>query len=101
MNDTHPKIAQLVCQMIQQKTPEEHLMMSSSMHATSKSLIINALIRNKPNISLANLRQELFLKFYGDDFPPEQRKKILKHLANKTSQNSGWFEYKKPRVQVT
>lgn len=81
MNDTHPKIAELVIELMQKKTPYERLLMSSSMHATSKFLVMEAIKRNHPNISPAKMRQEIFLKFYGDDFSEEQKEKILIFLA--------------------
>lgn len=88
MNDTHPKIKKLVCQMMSRKTPEERLMMSSSMHMTSKLLVIDAIRRNNPNITPARLRQELFLKFYGEDVSYDQKQKILAYLAENTNSHN-------------
>ena len=86
MNDTHPRIAQLVIDMMQKKSPEERLLMSSSMHATSKFLVIEAIKRSHVNISPVALRQELFLKFYGDDFSSKEKEKILQYLAENTKE---------------
>jgi len=36
----------------------------------------------KPQITESELRQELFLRYYGDVFSPEQRKKILAAIAD-------------------
>jgi hypothetical protein len=36
----------------------------------------------KPQITESELRQELFLRYYGDEFSPEQRKKILAAIAD-------------------
>jgi hypothetical protein len=85
MDDTHPEIARRVREMMHKKTPEERLLMSSSMHETSKILVIQAIKRNNPGISPSALRQELFLKFYGDDVSPKQKQKILKYLAENTN----------------
>lgn len=34
------------------------------------------------HLDRTNLRQELFLRYYGDEFSPEQRKKILAAIAD-------------------
>ena len=67
--------------MIQKKTPSERALMGTSMYATSRSLIIRAIKEKNPNISEANLRKELFLAFYGDDFTLEAKEKILHCLT--------------------
>ena len=80
MRDTSPKITEKVLEMIRQKTPEERMMMGFSMYETSRQLIINAILEKNPGISLKDLRCEFFLKFYGADFKPGEREKILNHL---------------------
>lgn len=85
MEDTSPEIAKKMCEMIQLKSPLERAQMGSSMHETSKYLILRHLLLENPNISKADIRKALFLKFYRDDFDPESRQKILKHLEAVTS----------------
>ena len=36
----------------------------------------------KPQITESELRQELFLRYYGDALSPEQRKKLLAAIAD-------------------
>lgn len=81
MNDTSPQITKIMCEMIQKKTPSERAMMGCSMYDVSKHLVTQAILRENPNISKTELKQQLFLKFYKDDFSPEEREKILKHFA--------------------
>jgi len=80
MHDTSPHMIEKVYEMIREKLPEERLKMGFSMYATSKHLVTCAIRRENPHISETELRQELFLKFYGGDFDPEQKEKILAHL---------------------
>lgn len=80
MHDTSPAIAQKMREMIRLKTPTERVTMGCSMYETSKSLVIQAILKEDPSISKLALRKQLFLKFYGDDFDPTQRNKILKHM---------------------
>ncbi len=81
MNDTPPEVTKIMCEMMQKKTPTERIMMGCSMYQVSKRLVTEAILRENPNISKTELKQQLFLKFYKDDFSPEEREKILR-----------WFE---------
>jgi len=87
MDDTSPEIKEKMIEMIQAKTPEERAKMGSSMYDTARALIVRAILEENPDISLAGLRQQIFLKFYGDDFDPATRDKILQAIADKA--NSG------------
>ena len=80
MNDTSPEMAEKMRQMIQLRSPSERAMMGLSMYTTSKKLVTDAILRDNPDISKAELRKELFLKFYGNDFTREEQQKILFHL---------------------
>lgn len=86
MEDTSPEIAEKMREMYQKKSPLERLQMGCSMYDMSRYLITCAILRENPNISKSAFRQEIFLRFYGNDFEPEEREKILNHL--KTSSYS-------------
>ncbi len=81
MDDTTPEMAEKMRELIRAKSPIERLKMGSSMHETSRRLIIDAILRENPDISPAELRKELFLSFDRDDFSPEEREKILEELG--------------------
>lgn len=85
MHDTSAHIDEKVIEMIRKKSPYERVKMGCSMMKTSKQLMIRAILENDPEISEADLRQEFFLKFYGDDYTPAEQKKILEHLKNSSS----------------
>lgn len=80
MHDTSPEIMRKMHELIQQKTPLERAKMGSSMHQTSRQLIIRAILQKNPSITPAGLRRELFLKFYGNDYSPLQREKIVQSI---------------------
>lgn len=82
MNDTPPEITQKMFDMIQEKTPYERAVMGCSMNATSRYLVTQGILHNNPHISKNALRQELFLKFYQDDFSKSEIKRIQKHLKS-------------------
>lgn len=81
MDDTTPEIAEKMHEMIRNKTFLERAEMGCSMYQTSKQLIIRAILEENPSISEISLRQQLFLKFYGNDFNEEEKEKILQYLA--------------------
>lgn len=80
MNDTSPAIEEKMREMIRAKTPEERLKMGCSMYDFSKELVTHSLLAARPGLTFRELRRELFLKFYGNDFDLTARRKILSHL---------------------
>ena len=80
MNDTTPEIAERVREMFRQKTPIERLEMGLSMYDTSKFLVTRYILENNPNISEVDLRKELFLAFYRNDYSLAEQQKIFAHL---------------------
>jgi hypothetical protein len=81
MDDTSSDIAERVLQMFQEKSPIERLKMGFSMTDTSRHLVANANYENTHIYSAAGLRQELFLRFYGNDFDSATKQKILDHFG--------------------
>jgi hypothetical protein len=81
MNDTSPESAEKMREMIRMKSPIERLKMGCLMNDASRRLVYRAIMENNPDISQNGLRQEFFLKFYGSDFDPVEREKIVQHLA--------------------
>lgn len=80
MNDTNLEIAEKMRDMFLKKTPLERLEMGCSMYDTSRYLITCAILRENPHISKSALRQEIFLRFYGNDFSAKEQKRILDYL---------------------
>lgn len=80
MNDTNPRAELMMIQMIQQKTPLDRLAMGCSMFDFSRQLVWDSLIRDNPRMTDAELRREIFLRFYGDDFDGEHRRTIAEYL---------------------
>ncbi len=82
MNDTSPIIEKKMREMIQAKDPIDRLKMGCSMYQTSRYLIERAIREENPLISKSDLKKEIFLKFYRDDFSPQECEKIIKHLQS-------------------
>ncbi|MFQ5802012.1 MAG: hypothetical protein ACE5JQ_03830 [Candidatus Methylomirabilales bacterium] len=85
MNDTSPEIERKFQQMLLQRSGEERLKMGCSMHATAQALVRASVLEKDPSASPVALRQALFLRFYGHEFDPDTRKKILHALEGASS----------------
>jgi hypothetical protein len=81
MKDTTPEVAELFHRRLMAISGEERLKMGCSMHETAWRLVSASLKAQNPLASRAELRQALFLRFYGGDFDPETIEKILQALG--------------------
>ena len=77
MSDTHASIETKFHQMIMSRSPEERLRMGCSMFDTAKEIVRSSILEIDPHISSQELKKKIFLRFYDQDFGPEQKKKIL------------------------
>lgn len=82
MNDTSPEMEQRFREMLMARSGEERLKMACSMHETARHLVIASLLQENPNATPEELRRGLFLRFYGQDFSPEESERILTALEN-------------------
>ncbi|MCP4682571.1 MAG: hypothetical protein GY864_09585 [Desulfobacterales bacterium] len=74
MKDTSEKMERIYNEMIMKKTPEERVKMCFSMLNTARRIVLSTITDKK------NWRKEMFLRFYGDEFSPKQKEKILRAL---------------------
>lgn len=82
MRDTSPDIEQRFASMIAARSPAERLMMASSMFETGRSLLRIGLKRQNPAISEEQLRAQMFLRLYGDDFTKSEFSRIISSIPN-------------------
>ena len=82
MKDTPKRVELIMQEKIRQKTPAQRVKMGCDMYDFSKELIVHAIQKEMPKLSPSEQRQEVFLKFYGQDFSVDQRNKIIRHLTN-------------------
>lgn len=81
MNDTSQGTEQKLHEMFQKKTGEERLKMGCSMYDFSKQLVIDSLLNENPALSAKELSREIFIRFYGNEFNVDQRRKIADYLT--------------------
>ena len=80
MHDTHITMERKIKELLAQKSSEEKLEMGCSMFMFAKTIVRASIEKDSP-IHANKLRQQLFLRFYGNDFDKVQKKKIIEHLG--------------------
>ena len=82
MSDTSPEMEARYRAMVQARPPGgARFKIASDMFDLTRSLLIAGIRAARPDITEVELRQVLFLRYYGDEFSPEQREKILAAIA--------------------
>lgn len=81
MNDTSPEVNVCFREMIMKKSGQERLQMGFSMYDLARDQVI-ASITEKGLVDDHKIREEIFLRFYRQDFPPDVRERILTYLKD-------------------
>ena len=81
MNDTSVFVESHFLEMMMKKSGEERMKMGFSMFDTARRQVIASIKRNTPCADINDIRRELFLRFYGQDFSHEECEKILWKLG--------------------
>ncbi len=82
MRDTSPEMEARMMAMMSSKTPERRLRMACDMHAAAKILVRSGIIHEDNTLTEAQIRGRLFLRFYGDDFTPEEARRIVARMPD-------------------
>ena len=64
------------------KSGEERLLMGCSMYDTAKKIVCSAIYNSRPGITDAEIKREIFLRFYGLEFSQAERDKFFSALAS-------------------
>lgn len=80
MNDTNPSVESVFIEMMMKKSGQERMMMGFSMFEMARRQVVASVKMNNPDADIKEIRREIFLRFYGQDFSPEEREKILSKL---------------------
>jgi hypothetical protein len=81
VKDTPARIEQKFRQMLLRRSGEERLKMGCSMHAAARALATASISQQHQNANGHELKRLMFLRIYGNDFEPEERKRIASALA--------------------
>ena len=82
MKDTSPEIEVLFYQMMMKKSGQERMMMGFSMFDMARMQVEAGIRANKPDATIQEIKREIFLRFYGQEFSLEEQEKILKRILN-------------------
>jgi hypothetical protein len=77
MNDTSPVIQNKLNEIYRNKSGEEKLLIALKMFETARDIVLSSL---PENLSDTEIRKELFLRFYGNDFNESIKAEILSRL---------------------
>ena len=66
-SDTHLESELLYHELLLKKSNEERLIMGCSMFGTAKEIVKSSILNENPNISKEKLKNEIFIRFYGND----------------------------------
>lgn len=54
--------------------------MGFSMFEMARKQVLASILNQNPNADPKEIRKQIFLRFYGEDFTPEEREKILARI---------------------
>ncbi len=82
MRDTSPEIEKRFLEMVMERSGQERLKMGFSMFNLARKQVLASIRRNKPTAGEEEIRKDLFSRFYGKDFSPEDQEKILGRIRS-------------------
>ena len=82
MRDTSPEIENQFIAMMMRRSGQERLKMGFSMFNLARKQALASIRRNKPTAGTEEIRKELFSRFYGEEFSPEDQEKILRQIGS-------------------
>ncbi len=68
--------------MLMSLTPTERLRMVSRMYNTARKLVIAGIQNKRQQLNASQLRGQLFLRMYGNDFSTAEAKRIINKMPN-------------------
>jgi hypothetical protein len=82
MNDTCPEVESRFNEMMMKKSGQERLKIGFSMFNMARSQVAASITMYKPDADINDIRSGIFLRFYGDEFAPDERAKILAKITS-------------------
>jgi hypothetical protein len=82
MDDTHPDVAIRFRELMMRKSGQQRVVMGCSMYDTAKQIVRSAIYNSRPGITEAEMKKEIFLRFYGPEFSQAERDKFFSALAS-------------------
>ncbi len=80
MNDTSEEMEKRYHTMLMQLSGEERLKMGCSMYDAARAIVKSSILNENPGLTEGELKEKIFLRFYGLDFSESQKQKIIAGL---------------------
>lgn len=80
MNDTSPEMEKRYYAMLMERSGEERLKMGCSMYDAAKEIVKSFILNESPGLTERELKEKIFLRFYGLDLSEAQKRKIVAGL---------------------
>ena len=80
MNDTSPEMQKRYHALLMERSGEERLKMGCAMFDAAKQIVKNSILNESPGLTERELKEKIFLRFYGLDFSEPQKQKIIAGL---------------------
>ncbi|WP_396626827.1 hypothetical protein [Luteitalea sp.] len=80
MSDTPPDVDAAFSAMFATLTPTRRVRMMSEMFDTARRLLESGIRAEQPDITDTELKVEVFLRTYRDDYAPAERDRIVEHI---------------------
>ena len=77
MSHTSAEVEARFRRLMLARSPEERLAMTCDMFATAKALVRAGIVKEVGSKGPIQMREYLFLRLYGNDFPETEKAKIL------------------------
>jgi hypothetical protein len=82
MSDTNSDIADRFQKLMMLKSGEQRLLMGCSMYDAAKQIVRSSIYNKYPQITAEQMKKEIFLRFYGQDFTRDNIEKVFSRLAS-------------------
>ena len=80
MNDTSEEMEKRYYDLLMQRSGEERLKMGCSMYDAAKEIVKSSILNENPGLTANELKEKIFLRFYGPNFSEAQKRKIIASL---------------------
>ena len=77
MKDTNILVESCFLEMMMERSGQERMKMGFSMFDMARRQVIASIKERNPNAGMNDIKKELFLRFYAQEFSPKEREKIL------------------------
>ena len=80
VKDTSPEMETRFFEMMMEKSGQERLKMGFSMFELARKQVIASILNENPKADSKEIRAKVFLRFYGQDFSPEEQERVLAQI---------------------